>query len=159
MPNNPNNENDHEQAQDRTWEPQPDGPAQQRVLQEHQSQGGGQRQQTAGVANQQGQTGRDQAGRGSGQQQQFDTQGRGQQGGGGLDSRFVDQIREHQEVVDADGKHLGTVDHVQGDKIKLSRKDSDDGQHHYVLLSQVSGIDGNRVRLRERGDNDFGIET
>jgi hypothetical protein len=94
----------------------------------------------------------------SGQQQQFDTQGSGQQGGGG-DSRFADQIREHQEVVDAQGNHLGTVDHVQGDQIKLSRRDSDDGEHHYVQLSQVAGIEGDKVRLRERGDNDFGQEA
>ena len=94
------------------------------------------------------------------QQQQFDNQGRGQQsGGGGSDSRFADQIREHQEVLDDAGNHVGTVDHVDGDRIKLARSDSKDGQHHYVLLSQVAGIEGDTVRLRERGDNDFGQES
>lgn len=100
------------------------------------------------------------------QQQQFDAEGSGgQQGGGaqsggiGSDSRFADRIREHQEVVDAQGNHVGTVDHVQGDQIKLARSDSSDGQHHYVQLSQVAGIEGDKVRLRERGDNDFGQQA
>lgn len=90
------------------------------------------------------------SGQQAGQQQQFDAQ----QGGD-----FASQIREHQEVVDANGNHVGTVDHVQGDQIKLARSDSSDGQHHYVQLSQVVGIEGDRVRLRERGDNDFGQEA
>jgi len=89
------------------------------------------------------------------QQQQFDRSS-GQQGGSGSDSRFADQIREHQEVIDDNGNHVGTVDHIDGDRIKLSRRDSQDGQHHYVSLSQVAGIEGDKVRLRERGDNDFG---
>lgn len=92
-----------------------------------------------------------------GQQQQFDQQG-GQFSGGG-ESRFADQIREHQEVVDANGNHVGTVDHVQDDRIKLARSDSSDGQHHYIQLSQVAGIEGDKIRLRERGDNDFGQEA
>ena len=94
-----------------------------------------------------------------GQQQQFDAQGGGQQGGSSGDSRFAEQIREDQEVVDAAGNHVGTVDHVQGDQIKLTRSDSSDGEHHYVQLSQVAGIEGDKVRLRERGDNDFGQEA
>ena len=92
------------------------------------------------------------------QQQQFDQTG-GQQSGGSGSDRFADQIRERMEVVDDAGQHIGTVDHVDGDRIKLARSDSSDGQHHYVSLSQVSGIEGNRLRLRERGDNDFGQEA
>jgi hypothetical protein len=95
----------------------------------------------------------------SGQQRQFDSHGGGQQGGGGSDGRFTDQIREHMEVVDDRGSHVGTVDHVDGDRIKLARSDSSDGQHHYVQLSQVAGIEGDKIRLRERGDNDFGQQS
>ena len=105
------------------------------------------------------QQGRQQGGQsGAGQQQQFDSRGMGQQGGGGAHSRFADQIREHMEVIDDSGQRCGTVDHVEGDQIKLARSDSNDGQHHYVPMSQVAGIEGNTVRLRERGDNDFGME-
>lgn len=99
------------------------------------------------MANEQNQSGNQQQ---SGQQQQFDQNS---------DNRFADQIREHQEVVDADGNHVGTVDHVQDDRIKLARSDSSDGEHHYVQLSQVAGIEGDKVRLRERGDNDFGQQA
>jgi hypothetical protein len=109
--------------------------------------------QSRGMGQQGGQGGAD-------QQRQFDTQSSGQQSGGsGTTSRFADQIREHMEVIDDRGQHCGTVDHLEGDRIKLARSDMRDGQHHYVPMSQVAGIEGNKVRLRERGDNDFGMET
>jgi hypothetical protein len=95
---------------------------------------------------------------GAGQERQFDTVSGQQSGGSATTNRFADQIREHMEVIDDNGQHCGTVDHVDGDRIKLARSDSKDGQHHYVSMSQVAGIEGNRVRLRERGDNDFGME-
>lgn len=80
-------------------------------------------------------------------QQQFDASG-GQQGGdSGAGGQFADQIAKHQEVVDADGRHVGTVDHVDGDRIKLTRQDSADGEHHYVSLSEVAGIEQGKVRL------------
>jgi hypothetical protein len=93
------------------------------------------------------------------QQQQFDQQHGQQSGGGAMTNRFAGQIREHMEVIDDNGRHCGTVDHLDGDRIKLARSDSKDGQHHYVPLSQVAGIEGNKVRLRERGDNQYGMET
>lgn len=121
-----------------------------------------QQDQLGGQSGQQQQSGAQQDQQGGaqqgGQQQQFDPQS-GQQGGGGSDSRFADQIRPHQEVVDANGQRVGTVDHVQGDQIKLARSDSPDGEHHYVQLSQIAGIEGDTIRLRERGDNDFGQEA
>ena len=45
----------------------------------------------------------------------------------------LSQIREHMEVIGADGVHLGTVDHVEGNRIKLIRADSGVGheQHHH----------------------------
>ena len=33
------------------------------------------------------------------------------------------QIREHMEVVGSDGEHVGTVDKVEGDRIKLTKDD------------------------------------
>jgi hypothetical protein len=96
---------------------------------------------------------------GQSQQQQFDTQRGQQSGSAGADTRFGSQIHEHMEVIDSNGKLCGTVDHADGDRIKLRRSDSPDGKHHYVLMSQVSGIEGDQVHLRERGDNDFGMEA
>jgi hypothetical protein len=35
-----------------------------------------------------------------------------------------EDIREHMEVIGADGVHLGTVDRIEGNRIKLIRADS-----------------------------------
>jgi len=59
-------------------------------------------------------------------------------------------IYEHMEVVDADGQHVGTVDKVEGDRIKLIKKDSLDGQHLFLDKSQVAGVEGNKVKLSQK---------
>ena len=55
----------------------------------------------------------------------------------------VQDIKEHMEVLGADGKHVGTVDHVEGaDKIKLTKGDPQSGgQHHLIPLQLVQRID------------------
>ena len=70
-------------------------------------------------------------------------------------SGFED-IREHMEVIGADGVHVGTVDHTDGDRIKLTRKDSGqgshEGHHHYISRGLVAGIEGDKVRLSANAD-------
>jgi hypothetical protein len=65
-------------------------------------------------------------------------------------------IREHMEVIGADGVHVGTVDHVQGDKIKLTKADSGEGRHeghhHYIDAGLIADIEGDKVRLSANGD-------
>lgn len=57
-------------------------------------------------------------------------------------------IREHMEVIGADGGHVGTVDRVEGERIKLTRGDRGaGGRHHWVPLSLVADVEGNAVRL------------
>lgn len=69
----------------------------------------------------------------------------------------VSQIQEHAEVIGADGTHVGTVDHVEGDRIKLTKNDSpqtQDGQgakHHYVSIGLVADIEDGKVRLSANG--------
>lgn len=58
------------------------------------------------------------------------------------------RIKEHMEVATSDGGHLGTVDEVHDDRIKLTRSDSSDGRHHYVALDSVDRIDDNRIYLK-----------
>lgn len=58
------------------------------------------------------------------------------------------RIKQHMEVADAGGNHVGTVDSVDGDSIKLTRSDSSDGQHHYLDFDQVDRIEDNRVYLK-----------
>ena len=50
-------------------------------------------------------------------------------------------IQKHMEVRDSDGAHVGTVDGVDGDRIKLTRNDSPDGEHHYVDIGSVERVD------------------
>ena len=58
------------------------------------------------------------------------------------------RIKEHMEVTDSNGQHVGTVDEVKDERIKLTRSDSRDGAHHFIALDQVEKIDDNRVYLR-----------
>src|SRR3954470_14334726 len=51
------------------------------------------------------------------------------------------QIRERMDVIASCGKKIGVVDHVEGNQIKLTRKDSADGQHHYVPTNWVARVD------------------
>jgi len=54
-----------------------------------------------------------------------------------------EQIREHMEVLGSDGKHVGTVDHLEGEnQIKLAKKDpSAGGKHHFIPLDWVDHVD------------------
>lgn len=52
------------------------------------------------------------------------------------------EIKAHMSVLGSDGGHVGTVDGVEGDRIKLVRNDAKDGQHHYIPLSAVARVDG-----------------
>jgi hypothetical protein len=60
------------------------------------------------------------------------------------------QIQEHMEVLCSTGCKVGVVDHVEGGRIKLTKKDSKDGQHHYIPMSMVSRID-EHVHLSKPG--------
>ena len=59
-------------------------------------------------------------------------------------------ICEHMEVVDADGQHVGIVDKVDGDRIRLTKKDALDPQHLFLDKSQVAGVEGNKVKLLQK---------
>lgn len=72
-------------------------------------------------------------------------------------------IREHMEVIGADGVHVGTVDRVEGNRIKLTKADSGaeiEGvqgthtqHHHYVSIGLVADVEGDKVRLSATGEN------
>lgn len=68
----------------------------------------------------------------------------------------VSGIREHMEVIGADGVHVGTVDKVEGGKIKLTKKDSGEGahkgHHHFIDGSLIAEVEGNKVRLSANGN-------
>ncbi|MCY7279423.1 MAG: DUF2171 domain-containing protein [Sphingomonas bacterium] len=68
----------------------------------------------------------------------------------------LSQIREHMEVIGADGVHVGTVDKVEGDRIKLTKADSGEGghegHHHFISQGLVATIEGDQVRLSANAD-------
>ena len=68
----------------------------------------------------------------------------------------LSQIQEHDEVIGADGAHVGTVDKVDGDRIKLTKKDSGqgahEGHHHYIPGGLVANCGDGQVRLSANAD-------
>jgi hypothetical protein len=66
----------------------------------------------------------------------------------------ISQVREHMEIIGADGVHIGTVDKVEGHRIKMTKADSGSHQshHHYISGGLIAGIEGNKVRLSANGD-------
>lgn len=57
------------------------------------------------------------------------------------------EICEHMEVVAADGRHIGNVDRIEGDRIALAKSSMPDGQHHFVKLIDVEAIRDGKVCL------------
>jgi hypothetical protein len=61
------------------------------------------------------------------------------------------RIKEHMEVIGADGIHIGTVDRVENGKIRLTKADSGEGRHkghhHFIDLGLVADVEGQTVRL------------
>ena len=55
----------------------------------------------------------------------------------------TDSIKEHMEVIAADGEHVGTVDHLEGsDKIKLTKTDPKaGGKHHFIPVGWIAHVD------------------
>ena len=60
-------------------------------------------------------------------------------------------IKENMEVIGADGVHIGTVDKIEGSRIKMTKKDSGEGSHrghhHFIDKNLVAEVEGNKVRL------------
>jgi len=67
-----------------------------------------------------------------------------------------EKVREQMEVIGADGVHVGTVDRIEGDRIKLTKADSGEGRHeghhHFISRGLVADVEGNQVRLSANAD-------
>jgi hypothetical protein len=55
------------------------------------------------------------------------------------------EIKPEMKVVDTQGKHIGTVDHIEDDIVGLTREGFADDLHHFVSLAAVMKIDGTSV--------------
>jgi len=60
-------------------------------------------------------------------------------------------IKQHMEVIGADGVRIGTVDRVAHGRIRLTKADSGEGRHkghhHFIDLGLVADVEGRKVRL------------
>ena len=98
-----------------------------------------------------------QAGEVHGENAAADQQSQSDPGSGG----HLGDVREHMEVIGADGVHLGTVDKVDGHRIKLTKADSPSGHqdhHHYISGGLVAGVEGDKVRLSATAANAYAME-
>ncbi len=51
------------------------------------------------------------------------------------------QIKEHMEVVGSDKTHVGIVDKLEGERLKLTHHDSQaGGKHHFLPVSAVAAV-------------------
>lgn len=67
----------------------------------------------------------------------------------------LSSIREHMEVIGADGVHVGVVDKVEGGRIKLTRDEVEGrhhGHHHFIPGEFIAGVEGDKVRLSANSD-------
>jgi hypothetical protein len=68
----------------------------------------------------------------------------------------LDEVREHMQVIDAEGTPLGKVDRIEADRIKLTRDSSSagfsEGRHHFVPAGLIADVEGDTVRLSARAD-------
>lgn len=78
-------------------------------------------------------------------------------------SDLASRIAEHMEVLGSDGQHVGVVDKVEGQRIKLTRNDpAAGGEHHYLHLDMVDRIDGTTVHLTRtaaQARDEWGVEA
>lgn len=65
-------------------------------------------------------------------------------------------VKAKMEVIGADGARVGTVDAVVGDRIRLVKTDSGQGEHeghvHFISRGLVAEVEGDTVRLSANGD-------
>ncbi len=66
----------------------------------------------------------------------------------GLLGDFGARLAKDMEVVGSDGQHVGVIDHVDGDTIKLKKMDpASSGLHHLIMVSSVASV-GAKVVLK-----------
>jgi hypothetical protein len=62
-------------------------------------------------------------------------------------TKLFDAVKPHMEVVSADGRVVGKVDHEEGqDRIKLTRDES--GEHRFVNWDWVDRVSEGKLHLK-----------
>ena len=61
---------------------------------------------------------------------------------------FVEQIKEGQKVVGSNGAHVGTIDGLSGQLLKLKKNDPESGgSHHYLDIGLVVAVEDETIKL------------
>ena len=71
-------------------------------------------------------------------------------------------IKEHMEVVGSDGQHVGTVDHLDGQRIKLTKTDpAAGGEHHYIHIDSIASVTEKVTlnRTAAEAKDEWGVES
>ena len=71
--------------------------------------------------------------------------------GGQKSGCCIEQVKEHMDVIASCGTKVGVVDRVEGGSIKLTKKDSPDGQHHMIPEAWVDHVDSH-VHLNKNSE-------
>lgn len=61
--------------------------------------------------------------------------------------QLMREVPDHAEVVGNDGEHVGTVDKIRGERLILTKNDSDDGHHHSLRCTEIDCIEDGKVKL------------
>lgn len=61
--------------------------------------------------------------------------------------QMLGQVREQMDAVGSDGEAIGKVDRVAGDRIILTKSDSEDGRHHSIPCTMIDKVEGDRLML------------
>jgi len=56
-----------------------------------------------------------------------------------METMQKDKIKEHMPIVCSENGQFGTVDHVEGEFVKVTKDES--GQHHYFPIDWVKSVD------------------
>ncbi len=68
----------------------------------------------------------------------------------------LSQVKAHAKVIGADGVYVGTVDAVEGNRIKLTKADSGEGHHkghhHFISGGLLAEVEDGVVRLSANAD-------
>jgi hypothetical protein len=65
---------------------------------------------------------------------------------------LLNRVTEHQEVIGSDSAHIGTVDHVRGDRLLLTKSDADaHGHHHSIPSSWIVSVE-DKVAISKTAD-------
>jgi len=62
-----------------------------------------------------------------------------------------EQVKEDMDVVASCGTKIGVVDRVEGESIKLTKKDSPDGHHHRIPNTWLDHVDSH-VHLNKNSE-------